>query len=529
MHIVALPLIKIAIKWVLFYWLIPYKYFIAFFSPFRRDSVADKNSTPHQLGVLALTLIVVSAMFGGGVFNIPQNMAQSAGLGAIIIAWLITGLGVFFLVRTFQILSNVKPDMTSGIYMYSRSGFGKLVGFLIAWGYWMSAAFGNVGYAVLLMDALNYFFPPYFKGGNTWESVLLASIIIWVLSLFVMKGVKGTAILNNIGTIAKFIPIIFFIIVAAYYSFSNHMFSSDFWGNVSDAALHDKPLGNLFDQIKSTMLVTLWMYIGIEGAVVMSDKASAKTVSRATIFGFITVTILYVIVSVVPFGIASQGDLSRMAPPSTAALLSHLVGDWGGVFINAGVIIALLSSWLVWTLLVAELPWACAKDGTFPKIFAKTNKNNVASFSLIVSTCIMQAAMLLVYFANDAWNVMLSITGVVILPAYIGSSAYLWKLAATKQYPEKADFSLKYALVTGVISTIYGFWLVYAAGIEYILSGVFIYTIGLLVFIKARKEQNDNQPIFTRNEKVLAVILVLLSIVTIYMLCTGNLPQVYKG
>lgn len=63
--------------------------------------------------------------------------------------------------------------------MYSRAGFGKLVGFLIAWGYWMSTAFGNVGYAVLLMDALNYFFPPYFKGGNTWEAVLLASVIIW--------------------------------------------------------------------------------------------------------------------------------------------------------------------------------------------------------------------------------------------------------------------------------------------------------------------------------------------------------------
>ena len=74
------------------------------------------------------------------------------------------------------------------------------------------------------------------------------------------------------------------------------------------------------------MLVTLWMYIGIEGAVVMSDKASPSTVSRATILGFLTVSVMYVIVSVLPFGFLSQGELASMAPPSTAAILKQLVG-----------------------------------------------------------------------------------------------------------------------------------------------------------------------------------------------------------
>ena len=100
-----------------------------------------------KLGLFAMTLIVVSAMFGGGVFNIPQNMAQSAALGAILIAWAVSGLGILFLARSFQVLADIRPEMTSGIYMYSRAGFGKLVGFLIAWGYWLSVAFGNVGYA----------------------------------------------------------------------------------------------------------------------------------------------------------------------------------------------------------------------------------------------------------------------------------------------------------------------------------------------------------------------------------------------
>lgn len=486
-----------------------------------------KGTPKHQLGVLAMTLLVVSAMFGGGVFNIPQNMAQSAALGAIIVAWVITGIGIFVLARTFQVLADIKPEMTSGIYMYSRAGFGKLVGFLIAWGYWMSAAFGNVGYAVLLMDALNYFFPPYFKGGNTWQAVAVASSFIWLLSIFVMRGLKGVSVLNNIGTIAKFVPAIAFILIVGYFCFGSHTFSSDFWGNVANNALSDKPLSGLFDQVKSTMLVTLWMYIGIEGAVVMSDKSNPRTVSRATIFGFITVTILYVLISIIPFGVLSQGQLAGMAPPSTAAILEHLVGTWGGIFINIGVIIALLSSWLVWTMLVAELPWACAKDGTFPKVFAKTNKNGVASVSLWVSTIIMQAAMFLVYFSTDAWNVMLSITGVVILPAYIGSAGYLWKLMWKKQYPAKAQFTALSALITSVLATLYGFWLVYAAGLEYIMAGVIIYAIGLAVFVWSRKEHAPEEPVFTKPELIITVTMILLALIALWMLFTGRLPEVY--
>ncbi|ACY84771.1 basic amino acid/polyamine antiporter [Edwardsiella piscicida] len=492
------------------------------------DSHQQDEGKAKPLGVLAMTLLVISAMFGGGVFNIPQNMAQSAALGAILIAWVITGVGIFTLARTFQILSAIHPEMTSGIYMYSRAGFGKLTGFLIAWGYWMSAAFGNVGYAVLLMDALNFFFPPYFKGGNTWQAITVASVIIWGLSILVMRGVKGTSVLNNIGTIAKFIPILLFIAILLFFSFHHHMLTIDFWGEAYNRALHDKPLGDIFDQIRSTMLVTLWMYIGIEGAVVMSDKSDERTVSRATILGFIIATVLFVLVSIIPFGVFSQGELATMSPPSTAAILASLVGKWGGVFINIGVIIALLSSWLVWTLLVAELPWACAKDGTFPTFFSTLNKNGVASHSLWVSTLIMQAAMLLVFFSNNAWNVMLSITGVVILPAYIGSAAFLWKVMATGKYPPKASCGRANAFITSAIATLFGIWLVYAAGLSFILVGCAIYAVGLIVFIVARKEQAPHEAVFTRWEILFALFIVIAAVVGLWMLLTGHLPQVYS-
>jgi len=484
------------------------------------------GTTGKQLGVFAMTMLVISAMFGGGAFNLPQNMAQSAGLGAVLIAWVVSGLGIYCLARTFQVLADVKPGMTSGIYMYSRAGFGRLAGFMIAWGYWLSSAFGNVGYGVLLMDALNYFFPPYFKGGNTWQAVLLASATIWLMNWLVLRGIKGAAFLNVVGTIAKFVPILFFLAVVAF-SFKAGLFGSDFWGNVASHALKDKPLGGILDQVKSTMLVTLWVYIGIEGAVVMSDKADAQTVSRSTLLGFIAATALYVLVSVLPFGVVSQGELSGMAPPSSALILGQLLGKWAEYFVNAGVVIAILSSWLVWTILVAELPWAGAKDGTYPKVFAATNSKGTASVSLWVSSAVMQAAMILVYFSNNAWNVMLSITGVVILPAYIGSTGYLWKLMATGQYPATAKTGKSTALVCSVAGTIYGLWLVYAAGLQFMVAGAVFFALGNLVFIWARKEQAPHDSPYTKIELIVALTLVALAILAIWMLFTGHLGQVY--
>ena len=132
----------------------------------QQQTTSTPANTAGKLGVLGLAGIVISSMIGGGIFSLPQNMAQGASVGAVLIAWLITGIGIYFIANSFRILSTAKPDLTSGIYMYSRQGFGPFMGFTIGWSYWLCQIFGNVGYAVITMDALNYFFPGYFTGGN---------------------------------------------------------------------------------------------------------------------------------------------------------------------------------------------------------------------------------------------------------------------------------------------------------------------------------------------------------------------------
>lgn len=98
-------------------------------------------------------------MIGGGIFSLPQNMAASADVGAVLIGWVITAVGMLTLAFVFQTLANRKPELDGGVYAYAKAGFGDYMGFSSAWGYWISAWLGNVGYFVLLFSTLGYFFP----------------------------------------------------------------------------------------------------------------------------------------------------------------------------------------------------------------------------------------------------------------------------------------------------------------------------------------------------------------------------------
>lgn len=477
-----------------------------------------ENKTTAKLGVIGLASVVISSMVGGGVFSLPQNMAAGASAAAVLLAWVITGLGMYFIANTFSVLSRVKPGLTAGIYMYAREGFGPYVGFTIGWGYWLCQIFGNVGYAVITMDALNYFFPPHFAGGNNLLSIVCGSVLIWGFNAVVLRGVKQAAVLNVIGTIGKLVPLLLFCLIMLF-AFHFDRFDFNFLGKMAEGG---KSLGSLPVQLKSTMLVTLWSFIGIEGAVVLSKRAKSQSaVSKATLLGFLGCLIIYIGLSVLPFGFLTQEEIAAVANPSTAGVLEKVVGPWGAYLMNIGLLVAVLSSWLAWTMITAEIPAAAAENGTFPKAFAHQNAQGAPSVSLWVTSALMQVAILVVYFSNNAWNTMLSITGVMVLPAYLASTLYLWKLVEDGDFEKISPTGRAAALATSVLGTIYGLWLVYAAGFKYLFLAFIFLAAGIPVFIWARKQQADGQPVFKGGEIAIMVILVIFALAAVYAFSRG--------
>jgi arginine:ornithine antiporter/lysine permease len=471
-----------------------------------------------KLTLLPLIALVVGSMIGGGVFNLPSDMARGASPGAILIGWLVTGIGMLMLAFVYQSLAVRKPQLNAGPYAYAKAGFGAFVGFNSAWGYWLSAFLGNVAYAVAIFSALSYFFP-IFGGGNNLPSIIGASICIWLIHGLVLKGIKQAAFVNVVTTIAKLVPLFLFILVAII-AFHWDKFTFDFWGRGD--ATGAGGLGSVVDQVKSTMLVTLWVFIGIEGASVYSARAARRSdVGRATVIGFVGALGLYVLVSMLATGILSQPELGALKVPSMAGVFESLVGPWGAALINLGLMVSVGGAFLSWSLLCAEIPFTCGRDGTFPKWFGKENANGSPAHSLWATNILIQLFLILSFFSQSAYQFFYFIASVAILPPYVLSGAYALKLAWTGEGYAAGDTARTKDMVIGAVATIYGLWLVYAAGLDYLLMCAVLFAPGILVYAKARAEHGER--VFSGFEIVIAAAIVLLGLLAAWLMWTGKI------
>ena len=221
--------------------------------------------TPQKIGLTALTALVLSSMIGSGIFSLPQNMAEVAGAEALIIGWTITGVGIVALGLSFWYLARLRPTLDGGIYAYARDGFGELVGFFSAWGYWLCATIGVTGYLVVAFEALGGFTDTpgqvLFGKGNTLPAFIGESAVVWAVYWLAARGVKEAAGVNLVATLVKVFPLLLFIGLALWF-FRGETFAADWHG----ATLQTSTL----TQVKDTMLITLWVFTGVEGAAVLS-------------------------------------------------------------------------------------------------------------------------------------------------------------------------------------------------------------------------------------------------------------------
>ncbi|CAI8967365.1 MULTISPECIES: arginine-ornithine antiporter [Pseudomonas] len=472
------------------------------------------SEAPVKLRLGALVALVVGSMIGGGIFSLPQNMAASADVGAVLIGWAITAVGMLTLAFVFQTLANRKPDLDGGVYAYAKAGFGDYMGFSSAWGYWISAWLGNVGYFVLLFSTLGYFFP-IFGEGNTVAAVIGASVLLWAVHFLVLRGIKEAAFINLVTTVAKVVPLLLFVLIAIF-AFKLDIFTADIWG------LKNPDLGSVMNQVRNMMLVTVWVFIGIEGASIFSARAEKRSdVGKATVIGFITVLLFLVLVNVLSLGIMTQPELAKLQNPSMAAVLEHVVGHWGAVLISVGLVISLLGALLSWVLLCAEIMFAAAKDHTMPEFLRRENANQVPANALWLTNAMVQLFLIITLFSASTYLSLIYLATSMILVPYLWSAAYALLLAVRGETYEGFAAERRKDLIIGGIALVYAVWLLYAGGVKYLLLSALLYAPGAILFAKAKLELK--QAVFTNVEKLIFAAVIVGALVAAYGLYDGFL------
>ncbi|TCI35146.1 amino acid permease [Exiguobacterium sp. SH4S7] len=462
------------------------------------------KSQSAGIGFFGLAAMVVGTMIGGGAFNLPGAMAQGAGVGSVMIGWTITGVGMIMLAFVFQFLADSRPELEGGIYAYAKEGFGKFVGFNSGWGYWMSAWIGTVANITLIFSTLSYFFP-IFSAEHRSFRLVMSAFFIWGLFWLISRGMKEAALLNIVTTIAKLVPIFLFIVLILF-AFQIETFQIDVWGESGFSWSH------VFPQVKSTMLVTLWAFVGIEGAVVLSSRARNKRdVGRATVIGLIGTLLIYMMISILSFGVMTQEQLTALPEPSMAYVLEAVVGPVGATIINIGLLVSLAGALLGWTILATEISYVASRDGVFPKLFNRLNRNDTPVSALFITQAFTQAVTVIALFSEQTYLVLSSIAGIAALVPYLFSALFGWK--------EARRTGVRKMVLVSSVASLYAAWLLYASGIEYMLIAMILYAPGIFVFMLAEREQG--RKFLSGIQYAIATVIILAATYGVYGLWTA--------
>jgi arginine:ornithine antiporter/lysine permease len=371
---------------------------------------------------------------------------------------------------------------------------------------------GNAAYWVILFSTLGYFFPV-FGEGNTRMAIGSASCLLWLFHGMILSGIQTAARLNAAITTIKVIVLLTYIVVVAL-AFQPSLFLQSFWGQVP---WHPIPV-----QIKSTLLVIVWVFIGIEGASVLSSHAKRRVdIGRATLCGFLIVLVLLMAISLLSFGVMPQKDLATLKNPSMIGIMQVISGGWGALFINVGFLFAVGGSLLAWTLLAAETLFTPAHDGIMPRFLTYGNPRGMPANALWFTNGVTQTVLLITLASSSTYITLISMAATMILVPYLFSAIYACQLALRGAGAGANRCILWRDRFVSVAAVLYCSWLLYGVGLKYLLLSSLLYAPGNILYIWAKREQRSR--LFKPYEVVLFVIQLVLATAAFWRLATNEM------
>lgn len=424
----------------------------------------------QKIGLITATSLVVGNMIGAGIFVLPSTLAKYGSIS--ILGWLFTAAGSIVLAKIFSNLSKIVVNKSGGPYIFARQGFGDFIGFLVAWGYWISCWVVNAAIAVAIIGALSVFFP--ILETNSLISVSVGLLMIWFFTWINAKGVKTTGKFQVVTTLLKLLPLIFIIIVGAFF------FSVDNFPEFNLSVESD------LQAFSSVAALTLFAFLGIECATIPAENIEQPDINvpRATMLGTVITTLVYVLGTVVLFGVLPAHEISDSPAPFAEA--GKLIGgEFTGYFIAAGAAISGIGALNGWILIAGQLPMAAARDAIFPRVFKKENKKEAPYLGLIIGSVLSSMIMVMNFSEGlvDQFEFAILLTTLTALVPYLFVAAAYILIAIDKKVFLNDKIKIS---VLGLLGFAYSIWAIYGSGSETVFSGFMLLLAGIPFYVLMR-------------------------------------------
>jgi APA family basic amino acid/polyamine antiporter len=432
------------------------------------------EESDKKIGLITATSLVMGNMIGAGIFLLPASLAVYGGIS--ILGWLFTATGALILAKIFSNFSTILVNKSGGPYTYSKAGFGDFIGFIVAWGYWISCWVSNAGLAIAIIGALSVFFP--ILNSNPVIAVSVGLGMIWFFTWINSKGVKTSGRIQLVTTILKITPLIFVIFVGAFF------FNLD---NFPEFNLTDTSNFATFPLVAA---LTLYAFLGIESATIPAEnvKNPEKNIPKATMLGTMLVSIIYISGTVVLFGVLPN-DIMKTSVAPFADVAELISGSSARYFVAAGAAISAMGCLNGWILLTGQLPMATAQDDMFPKVFKRENKKGAPIFGLIIGS-VLTSILLILNFAEglvDQFTFIVNLTVLTALIPYLFVAASYVIILINKKI-HIHSFIKTFAL--GSLGFAYSLWAIYGSGSETVFYGLILLLLGTPFYVLMQWNKN---------------------------------------
>jgi APA family basic amino acid/polyamine antiporter len=441
------------------------------------DNSATGQGERKALGLAACTALVVGNMVGSGFFLAPAALAPYGSMA--LVGWVVMAVGAICLGLVFARLAHIMPA-TGGPYAYTRLGFGHFAGFAIAWGYWISIWSSQPAVALALVGYLQFFFPG--LRNLPMLGIAIAVAAIWLVTLINLHGVRTAGAFMSAAVYAKLVP------------FAGVAIFGLVWVDWK-TLLPINPTGQpFFTTLSATAPLTMFAFLGLESATVPAGDVDNphRTIPLATVLGTLISTALYVFGTLVVMGVVPRDRLVQStAPFADAARL--MWGEGAAAIIALAAIVSSLAALNGWTLLLAQVPMAAARDGALPAVFGQLSRRGVPARGLVLSVSLSTALLLLqasgVKGLTAIYDFIVELATDAEMVPYVFCCLVEAMLFATR-HPRSRVLRLGPYMPAAVVAFTFSMWTIYGAGPGAGMWELLLILLGLpvYVFLRGRME-----------------------------------------
>ena len=398
-------------------------------------------------------------MVGAGIFALPATAYRLTGVYSLV-ALLVCGLIATCVILCFAEVSS-RFSETGGPYLYAREAAGPSAGFALGWLMWLTRITAFATVCNLLITYLAHFWPS--AASSAWRAILITTIVVSLTALNLV-GVRQVALVGNILTVAKLVPLFVFA-AAGIFFVTPENFSV---GKPPD-----------FGSFSTAVMLLAFAFSGFESATVNAGEARnpQRDFPYALLVSMGTVVVLYLLIQIVCIG-TLPGLAASQRPLADA--VQRFAGSAGGAIIVLGAIVSMAGTLNAALLACTRLPFAMASDGCLPGILGATHpRYRTPHISIVVSAAITLAVTLTYNFMSA-----LALNMITRLVLYATTCACVYILR--RKMPKPPGFTVPGGMFIPVLSLVLCGWLLLQSTWRDVRDVMIAAAVGLLIYVVYR-------------------------------------------